>query len=451
MNKKCFLISLGCSKNLVDSEVMLGLLSRDGFQISKTAEEADLLLVNTCGFIQPALEEGIDEILALARIKKENPTKKLVVTGCMVQRYGKKLQAELPEVDLFLGTEGFHRIVDKINQMEQAKKPVFALRSPSYIMTHNTPRRLSTPSHRAFLKITEGCINRCSYCLIPSIRGNLRSRSIDDLVFEACALQESGVKELTLIGQDLTAYGSEQGDNGPRLPELLTILLKNCSIPWIRLLYLYPSKVDDSVLAVMQDNPRIVPYLDVPFQHVSDHVLHAMKRPYGKNDIALLLKKIREQLSPVAIRTTFMVGFPGETEDDHAELIDFIKSAKLDHVGVFTYCNEEGSAASEYADQVPDEEKEARRQQIMEIQADISFAQNNKWVGHNLKVLVEGVSSETDLLLEGRTKYQAPDVDGCVYITDGVSSPGEIVNVKITEAHTYDLVGEIVGTQEKKG
>jgi len=444
MSKTVFIVSLGCPKNRVDSEVMLGLLSEAGYVSCDAAEQADLLLVNTCGFIQSAVEEGIQEILALVEIKEHHPEKKLVVVGCMVQRYGEELVRELPEVDLFVGTEGTQDIVEKLGALGRGDKKKIYLARPTFLLDSSWPRRLSAPAHRAYMKVTEGCSNRCAYCLIPSLRGPLRSRSLGDLVSEVEQLDRNGVREVNLVAQDLTAYGHDLGAGAPKLVPLLGKLLAASSVPWFRLLYLYPLRVSEELLAFVANNPRIVPYLDIPLQHVSDRVLKSMNRPYGVRYIEDLLEKIRSILPEVAIRTTFMVGFPGETEEDVDLLAEFMERQKLDHVGIFGYSNEEGCAAYKMSGQCSEEEKAERRTRLMALQEAVSYAKNQRLVGRREKVLVEGVSGETDLLLEGRTRFQAPEIDGCVYIAAGECSPGDIVDVQITEAHPYDLVGEIV-------
>lgn len=445
MNKNVFIVSLGCPKNLVDSEVMLGVMAKAGYQTCAEPEEAQVILVNTCGFIQSAVEEAVDEILRLVEVKAQLPGTRLVVTGCLVQRYGNDLLKELPEVDLFLGTESFADIVERLEAMDEGHKPEMAdLAGAPFLMTSAMPRLISTPIHRAYLKITEGCSNACSYCMIPSIRGRLRSRDMDDVLAEARRLESQGVKELTLIGQDLTAYGLDLAAKDSRLPELLTRLLQETEIPWLRTLYLYPQRITDSLLQLIADHDRLLPYLDIPFQHVSPTVLRLMNRPSVPGTLDELLTRIRRILPQAAIRTTFIVGFPGETEDDVAMLEDFMQRYHMDHVGVFAYSNEEGSAAAKLPDHCPDEVKEERRQRLMELQAEISLSNNQALVGRVEQVLVEGVSSETDLLLEGRLRSQAPDIDGCVYINAGECSVGDLVDVMITEAHTYDVVGEIV-------
>jgi len=437
------LVSLGCPKNLVDSEVMLGFLQEAGWQLTEDPNDATVLLVNTCGFIQAAVEEAVDEILELAKIKEHDPRKYLVVTGCLVQRYGDKLALELPEVDLFVGTEGVPDIANLIQDLLSGSL-VEKVNCPArFLMDSSMPRVISTPFFRSFLKITEGCNNRCSYCMIPSIRGSLRSRPVADLCQELRHLEQDGMKEISLIAQDLTAYGRDLGSE-VTLPVLLRQLLAQTDVPWIRLMYLYPSGVTDELLELIQREARILPYIDIPFQHVSDSILKRMNRHYGQRDLCRFVDRVREVVPDIALRTTMMVGFPGETEDDLHQLESFLKKYQIDHVGLFAYTNEQGAASENFEDQCTDELKQDRLQRVMELQADISKNILQKYVGQVLPVLVEGLSRETDLLLEGRTVYQAPDIDGCVYITDGIANPGDIVQVRITEAQIYDLVGEIV-------
>ena len=437
------MVSLGCPKNLVDSEVMLGLLQGAGYRVCEAPEEAELLLVNTCGFIRSAVDEAIEEILTLAEYKKNDPTKILVVAGCLVQRYGAELRRELPEVDLFVGTEGVRDIVAALEGRHVGADRQLHLPTAAFLMDSNLPRTLTTPAHRAYLKITEGCDNRCSYCLIPSIRGRLRSRTPEDLLTEAVRLRAAGVQELTLIAQDLGAYGRDL-DGRPTLVDLLPRLLEGCDIPWLRLLYLHPSRVDRDLLNLMAANPRLLPYLDIPMQHVSSRILRLMNRPYGSESLTRMVREIRAVLPDAALRTTLMVGFPGETEDDMRELLAFLEANRFDHVGVFAYEDEEGSVSAGLPDHCDEAVKEERRQRVMEVQNRISAERQQRFVGRIETVLVEGLSRETDLLLEGRTRYQAPEIDGCVYITSGTTRPGALIDVRITEAHAYDLVGEMV-------
>lgn len=437
------LVSLGCAKNLVDSELIIGNMTAAGWSFTEEPEAADVLMLNTCGFIQPAVEEAIDEILELAKVKDRHHGKKLVVVGCLVQRYRESLREELPEVDLFVGTEGCHDMAERVQSL-YSETPGAVVQLPErFIMDSSLPRTLTTPSYRAWFKITEGCDNRCSYCMIPTIRGDLRSRSMDDLLQEAVRLEQHGVRELSLIAQDITAYGNDLGA-GSNLVALLERLLGETAIPWIRLLYLYPSGIERRLLELMAEHPRIVPYLDIPFQHASSRVLEKMNRRYTNEDLYRLIERIRGYVPEVALRTTFLVGFPGETEADVEQLITFLRDTRLDHVGVFPYANEEGSASANFPDQVDEQERLARMDSVLEVQTEISQEIQKKYVGRQEVVLVEGVSRETDLLLEGRTRFQAADVDGCVYINEGTASPGEFVNVLISESQVYDLVGGIV-------
>lgn len=443
MKRTFHLVSLGCPKNLVDSEVVYGLLEEAGWQGLEDPEEASVLLINTCGFIQPAVEESIEEILQLAAYKDKDPAKKLVVIGCLVQRYREKLESELTEVDLFVGTEGVVQAPSLLNRLIGGTQTDSLIIADPFLMTSALPRRRSTPFFRAWLKITEGCDNHCSYCMIPSIRGNLRSRSEEDLVAEARALVAGGVRELSLVAQDLTAYGTDlYGER--RLESLVTRLLEETSVDWLRLLYLYPSTVSDELLDIMGANPRLVPYLDIPLQHVSTRILKAMNRRYSREQIADLVTDIRKKVPDAALRTTLLLGFPGETEEDVREVEAFLREAELDHVGVFAYAAEEGSAAEKFSPQIEEEEKNNRLERIVSLQSEISQRRLQRFVNTVEPVLIEGVSRETDLLLEGRTRFQAPDIDGCVLINEGETRSGEIVEVEITEAQTYDLIGRIV-------
>ncbi len=440
---KFYLVSLGCAKNRVDSEVMLGVLQQAGWQFVTEAEDADVLLLNTCGFIQPAVEEAIEETLELAAIKAASPGQKLVVVGCFVQRYGKSLPKELPEVDLFIGTEAPEQIARLLEELYAGQLKENVILPKRFLMSSRSPRQLTT-SHMAWLKITEGCNNRCAFCKIPSIRGNLRSRAINDIVAEARSLEEQGVREICLIAQDTTAYGNDLTQQDT-LENLLENLLAQTTIPWLRILYLYPNGVTDRLLSLLATEPRIVPYLDIPFQHASQSVLTRMNRHHSADDLENLLQRLRSRIPELALRTTFLVGFPGESEEDFQMVEAFMRRHRLNHVGVFPYCNEDGVAASKFDDQVPEEERLRRQQHLLDIQRHISREIQQGYVGRIEPVLVDGVSEESDLLLAGRTRFQAPEVDGLVYINDGIASPGAIVEVEITEAHEYDLVGRVVG------
>jgi len=440
---KFHLISLGCAKNLVDSELMLGSMTKNGWQLTNEPEDSDLLILNTCGFIQPAVEEAITEILELVKIKEEYPEKRIVVVGCLVQRYKEQLVEDLPEVDLFVGTEGAADLAAIVEKSANGILTERVILPDRFLMNSEMPRVVSTPAFRSWLKITEGCDNKCSYCMIPAIRGKLRSRSVDDLVKEARSLEKHGVKELSLIAQDSTAYGNDLGDD-VTLVRLLGQLVQSTSIPWFRLLYLYPSGVTDELLQLMVDNPRILPYFDIPFQHVNDKILRLMNRHYSSQILYDLIERIRGFIPDIALRTTFLVGFPGESENEFLEIEKFLRKTKIDHVGVFPYANEEGSPSEKLPGQLPKEESQRRCDYLLQVQAELSTEIQKKYIGRVEDVLVEGVSSETDLLLEGRTKYQAPEVDGCVYINDGIAAPGEIVQVRISDGQVYDLVGGII-------
>lgn len=436
------LVSLGCAKNLVDSEVVLGGLTAQGWELVEAPEDAAYLLVNTCGFIQPAVEEAIEEILELIRLKEDDPTKKVVVFGCLVQRYTKSLGAELPEVDLFVGTEGPEMLPELLESLNKQTLRESMVLPETYLMSNTAPRLVTTPGFRAWLKITEGCNNNCSYCMIPSIRGRLRSRTSDDLIVEAQRLEGLGVKELSLIAQDSTAYGSDLGEN-ESITVLLERLLSTTTIPWLRLLYLYPTGVGSQLIDLIAREERVLPYLDIPFQHVNGRILEKMNRKYNYEQLAALVEQLRGAVPDIALRTTFLVGFPGETENEFLQLEEFLRQYQLDHVGVFGYANEDGAPSEKYPGQLPEEEKIRRRDYLLKVQAELSEGIQQKYVGRKLEVLVEGVCPETELLLEGRTRYQAPEVDGCVYINEGIANSGDLVTVTIAEAKTYDLVGGI--------
>ncbi|MEA1868156.1 MAG: 30S ribosomal protein S12 methylthiotransferase RimO [Thermodesulfobacteriota bacterium] len=426
---KVFAISLGCPKNTIDTEVALGSLSstNSGLKLTNNPQEADLLIVNTCGFIEEAVSESIDTILAVAKEKTANQV--LVVMGCMVQRYGDDLKKEMPEVDFFLGTRSSQSIATLIEDYTAQH----SVQSPE-------PRMLTTPPWRAYVKISEGCSNRCTYCLIPMLRGNETSRSVTEIVSEVNSLAAKGVKEITLVAQDLTAYRNDENT----LPDLLEALAGETDLPLFRLLYLYPVKVNIRLLEIIASNTAICPYLDIPIQHASTNILRSMGRRYDRKDLEVLMSRINKLLPYAAVRTTVMVGFPGETEDDFQKLRDFVEKWEFEHLGCFVYSDEKECAANKLPGKVSSETAMARKDEIMNIQAGISRAKNSGMVGRVEQVLVEGVSPETELLLVGRTRHQAPDVDGIIYINEGTADCGEIVSVKITDSHIYDLVGKII-------
>ncbi|RME50082.1 MAG: 30S ribosomal protein S12 methylthiotransferase RimO [Deltaproteobacteria bacterium] len=439
------MISLGCPKNLVDSEVMLGTLSRERFEITTDPQEAGIIVVNTCGFIESAKEESIEAILEAARHKETGKAEYLVVAGCLVQRYAAELAREIPEVDLFIGTGAYHRIADLLAEREAtcSSGARIVVGKPGGISTAMGPRLLATPPYTTYLKIAEGCSRRCSFCIIPRLRGGGRSRPIDALVAEARALAEAGCVEFNLVAQDLTAYGRDLGD-GTTLARLLAELVKIPRIRWIRLLYAYPWGFDDELLSLLRNEEKLCKYIDLPLQHIDDEILAGMRRDVTRGEIEELLGRIRDAVPGIVLRTSFIVGFPGETEAHFEELLRFVERQRFDRVGVFTYSPEEGTPAWKLPGRVSERIKARRRKQLMAAQARISAEKNRALLGRVVPVLVEGFSEETDLLLAGRMATQAPEVDGSVYINDGFAQPGEIVPVRITDTHPYDLVGEVV-------
>jgi ribosomal protein S12 methylthiotransferase len=443
-----FSVSLGCPKNLVDTEIMLGRLTRAGWEVTGAPEAADVLLVNTCGFIEAACKEAVDTILSLARIKEENPEKRLVVAGCLVQRYGEELAKELPEVDLFVGVNDFPALPDMLARLETDDPERLFHTAPPYAYAAPEVRYPATPAHLAYLKIAEGCSHRCTFCIIPQIRGSLRSRPLNTLVREAEALATGGVKELILVAQDTTAYGQEQSGQ-PGIAALLEELAALDGFRWIRLLYGHPARISRELLETMAAHPRILPYLDIPIQHGHDEVLRRMGRGYGRRDILAAVRRIREILPGATLRTTVMAGFPGETEAHFQTLCDLIEEVRFDHLGVFLYCPEAGTPAAAWNPKVPRREARRRARVLKALQARIVKARLKALVGTLAEVLVEGVSPESDYLLTGRLTSQAPDIDGQVYITAGTGRVGEIQMVRLTRALPYDLVGEIVEEGEK--
>jgi ribosomal protein S12 methylthiotransferase len=433
---------LGCPKNLVDTEIMLGRLTQAGWEVVGEPAAADVLLVNTCGFIEAACREAVDTILEMARAKAESPGKRLVVTGCLVQRYGDELAKELPEVDLFVGVNDFSALPDMLEELETEERERLFYKAPPYTYSGVEERYPATPAHLAYLKIAEGCSHRCTFCIIPQIRGPLRSRPLKTLVREAELLAGTGVKELILVAQDTTAYGKEKPGQ-PGLAKLLKELAEMDGFRWIRLLYSHPARISRELLTTMAEHPRIAPYLDLPIQHGHDEVLRRMGRGYGRREILDAVRLIRGVLPGVTLRTTVMTGFPGETEEHYRTLIDLMEEVRFDHLGVFLYCPETGTPAASLRPKVARREARRRARHLKAIQARIVKARLKALVGKVAEVLVEGVSPESDYLLTGRMMSQAPDIDGQVYITAGVGQVGEIQAVRLTRALPYDLVGEI--------
>ena len=453
---KIGMVSLGCPKNLVDSEVMLGLAQKDGHRLTRDAADADVLVVNTCAFIDKAKQESIDTILEMAEHKKTGACQRLIVTGCMAERYREELKAQIPEIDAILGTGEVPEIVKAIGGVESSFVPL--LRSngepisgrskrtgptlPDYLYDSNTPRLLATPRHYAYIKIAEGCDYKCAFCIIPTLRGNYRSRSIESVVQEAERLAASGVKELLLISQDTSFYGVDQGERGS-LARLLRALNRVDGLEWVRMLYLYPTTIGDDVLEAMAESEKVCKYIDLPLQHASDRVLKRMKRPGTRASYERLLDRIRTRVSGVTLRTTFIVGFPGETVDDYAELESFVKTIEFDHVGVFTYSHEEGTSAHALADDVPAPLKRKRQAGVMRLQKQVVRRAHRRRLGQQVRVLVDGPAAEHDLVLRGRLEGQAPEIDPQVYLTDcdpSALSPGQFVQAEIVASRGYDLV-----------
>lgn len=447
--KKVGFISLGCPKNLVDSEVMMGHLKQNGYEITADAEEADTVVVNTCGFIDSAKKESIETILEAAQLKTNGRAKRLIVAGCLVERYRDELKAEMPEVDAFIGTSQINDILSVCDPKTNTRAlPVVPLgnQSATYLYDDSTPRVLATPSHYAFVKIAEGCDRPCAFCFIPQMRGHFRSRRFGSIVAEAHQLAEEGVKEIILVAQDSSRYGEDLGKQDA-LARLLRELAHIDGIEWVRVMYTYPTHISDGFLDVLAEEPKAVKYLDMPLQHASQNVLKLMKRGGNRKSLERLIERVRQRVPGIAVRTTFISGFPGETEADFEELRSFIKNVEFDRVGVFTYSDEEGTPAFDLPDKVPHRTAVRRRNTLMKQQAKISRRKNKSRIGDVVQVLFEGESKESELLWQGRIETQAPDIDGCVLINDvpdGVlPQAGEFVNVEITEAHEYDLIGRI--------
>lgn len=432
-------ISLGCSKNLVDTEVMLRTLYDAGFELTPDEAEAEIIVVNTCGFIESAKQESIDNILDVARLKKEGKCRYLIATGCLVERYREEVMKELPEIDALVG-------VGSISHIAEAAKAV--MRGEKYISFDDKEtsrlggdRILTTEEHTAYLKIAEGCDNKCTYCAIPLIRGKMRSRTIEDIVKEAKDLEALGVKELNLIAQDTSRYGLDlYGEYS--LAKLVRAITESTSIPWIRLLYCYPDKITDELICELRDNPRLLKYMDIPIQHISDAVLAKMNRHGGSDLIRSAIKKLREEVPGIVLRTTVMVGFPGESEDDFAELCEFIKEARFEHFGAFTYSAEEGTAAAEFEETVDEQTKQDRYDILMQTGLTVNEDIIAEHIGKTMTVLCDGFDTIADIYY-GRTYADAPDVDGRVYFKSKRRvNPGDFVEVEIHEALDYDLVGE---------
>jgi len=438
------LISLGCPKNTADSELMLGALVRAGFEVTMDPQQAQVLLVNTCAFIEPAKKESIDAILAAAEVKKNGAGKRLVVAGCLSQRYGSELREQFPEVDIFVGTGDFLDLPELLRRSERPElRPIPYTGAAHLLPSAEAPRIRTGDPFSAYLKVSEGCDHRCAFCIIPKIRGRHESRALDGLVEEARRLAASGVREINLIAQDLTAYGRDLKQRAS-LAALLHRLAPVDGIQWIRLLYCYPNFVTDELLAAIASLDKVVKYIDMPLQHADDAMLRAMKRERSADALRSLLERVRAAIPEVALRTSFIVGFPGETDAAFATLVDFVREQQFDRVGVFTYSREENTAAYDLADQVPEAVKRRRRAELMEVAAEISLDKNRGFIGREIEVMVEGAAPGRATRLRARTSAQAPEIDGMVLLS-GEAEPGEIVRARIERASTYDLHGRITG------
>ncbi len=434
------MISLGCAKNLVDGETMLGHLQRAGVELTSDAARADVVLVNTCGFIDDAKRESIDAILEVARAKHDGGVRRLVVTGCMAQAYARDLKREIPEIDAFVGLDELERITEAVRG--ELAEHIPDQRGALRIYDHHAPRVVSTGSY-AYLKVAEGCNNPCTFCHIPAMRGMFRSRTVDDLVAEARGLEARGVSELVLIAQDTTRYGEDLGlDNGLR--KLVQALLDATAVPWIRFLYAYPATLDEGLFDLMAREERFVSYLDIPLQHASRAVLKQMKRGGDARSYRGLIESARQIVPDLTLRTTMIVGFPGEGDDEYDELLDFVRDVRFDHLGAFTYSWQEENPGANLGDPVPEDVKLERHRVLLETQQGIAHEHNQALVGRTLPALVAGPLPEMELLLEARLQRQAPEIDGRLLINDGAAPPGSLVEVEITDAHPYDLVGRLV-------
>lgn len=440
MKKKIGVVSLGCPKNLVDSEIMLGILSRENYEIVNDESKAEVIIVNTCGFIETAKQESIDAILEMAELKKKN-CELLIVTGCLAERYRHEIMDEIPEVDAVLGTGSYHEIAGVIEKAFGGNKPELygSLAGTGYL---DGDRVVSTGKGYAYLKIAEGCDNCCTYCVIPSLRGRFRSRRMEDLLKEATGLASKGVKELILIAQDTTRYGKDIYNEG-KLVELIRKLAEIDGIEWIRLLYCYPEEIGEALIDEIASNKKVCKYLDIPIQHSSENILKSMGRRGTGRETAVLLDRIRERIPDITLRTSLIVGFPGENEEDFANLLIFVEKYRFDRLGVFMYSREEGTPAAAMKNQVPEKTSRKRHETIMALQQRISEEKNRGRLGFNYRVLVEGISDD-GIFYYGRSYAEAPDIDGTIYFTSGEPLEiGKFTDVSILNAEQYDLIGEV--------
>lgn len=439
-------ISLGCDKNRVDTELMLTFLSDAGYDFTNDPSKADIIIINTCGFIASARNESMETIEEMIEYKKMGTCKKLVVTGCMPQRWLKEMQKDLPEVDIFLGIDQYPHIAKHLQDSFANKETKIIKTGSMETIPYVKNRIITTPMHYAYLKIADGCNNYCTFCTIPSIRGEYRSRDMDILINEAADLVKNGAREIILIAQDITRYGTDLYGE-PKLVELIQKLSKIKNLDWIRLLYCYPEEITHDLINEMQTNKKLCNYIDIPLQHIADPVLKKMNRRTTKADIIELIEYIKSQKDPITIRTTFMVGFPGETEDDFKELYNFIKTYKLDHVGFFAYSKEAGTPAGNMRNQIPEEVKHKRLLSLVKLQKKIVAENNRQFIGKVIDVCYEGIDYHKELFF-GRSQYQSPEIDTiCYFKSDSIAEIGSVYKVKIKKVRGYDLVGERIETQ----
>ncbi|MFF2155540.1 30S ribosomal protein S12 methylthiotransferase RimO [Paenibacillus chitinolyticus] len=441
MTEKVRVVTLGCEKNLVDSEIMSGLVDQRGYSVVENNEEATVIIVNTCGFIDAAKEESVTTILDMADLKRTGNLKALIVSGCLTQRYKEELMKEMPEIDGIVGTGDFHNINAIIDEALKGKKPVY-VGNPVFNYEQALPRKVSTPRYTAYVKIAEGCDNACTFCSIPIMRGKFRSRSMESVISEARQLASQGVKEVSLIAQDSTNYGTDLYDKF-MLPELLNRVSEVEGIEWVRLHYAYPGFFTDELIETMATNPKICKYIDMPLQHSSDAILKRMRRPGREKDARELILKIRKRMPDAALRTSLIVGFPGETEEDFEHLVQFVQDVQFDRLGVFTYSMEENTPASRLPGQVPDEVKEYRAAALMELQREISNRRGGRRLGEAVDVLIERYDGRNDVYI-GRSQYDAPEIDGEVFVTGTNIGIGGVVKVRVTHSFEFDLSGEVI-------
>ncbi|MGI1659912.1 MAG: 30S ribosomal protein S12 methylthiotransferase RimO [Desulfitobacterium sp.] len=440
MNKKVAIVTLGCPKNQVDSEIMTGHIG-EKYQVVGEPEQADIIIINTCTFIESAKAESIDTILEMAQYKEQGQCKTLMATGCLAQRYGDELLAEIPELDGVMGTGNISEILETIEEAEKTKVRKISAEAPAFIYDEAMPRVRLSPKQYAYVKVAEGCDNFCTYCIIPQVRGHFRSRKQESIINEVKAMAQEGVKEVLLIAQDTTRYGKDlYGEY--RLPSLIKEIAEIEGIEWIRLMYCYPELFTDELIQVMKETPKVCRYLDLPLQHAHNKVLREMNRRGTVEEAEGLILKLRRELPDIRLRTTMITGFPGETDEEFKAILDFAQRVRFDRLGAFAYSQEESTPAAKREDQIPEDIREQRRDELMKLQLDIAYEQQQRWVGQTLKVLVE--EELPDGRWAGRSEGDAPEIDGLVYIHSPIPLEiGKFVQVKVTEADSYDLMGEV--------